>query len=424
VMDKCECTAGATTNMTAVFVAQYYNQQVFCENNNFIWNCTGNAWNWPAPQCLLSPNQVDNRLASIDNLGDNTNTGGSHGEALAFYNWVVPQLSSGLFPNSNGARCNIRMRYNISNGDVLFNFDQTNNNAIHTNQIITFGVGNYSLPGNMTMPLRHAINTAQYGRTFQDRTYIFQLVPRSQANTLDGVTDTTFPTSNIINLNVRGKRGNIAQVRNCYEYDFVPKMLNAAVGDFIHFQYCQSDYNDNGNAGEGYQGTDRSNMVPIGNSNLNRLIPMNQSANGAPLLNTAYGGQIFSQNDWTNLAFLGQNNTYCDTTYNMLSNNNNAEDVTACQFLNGLRNMTTGLPTSYFSYVAKVISEGNLQYICSRNNNFTNRSQKGTILVSTVANAGEIAGAVVGSVVGAAAIGVAAFFIVKKGGVASCASRV
>jgi len=53
-------------------------------------------------------------------------------------------------------------------------------------------------------PLKLAINTAQYGRTFQDRSHIIQLSQR--------LTDAVPFDKNIYNLNVRGKRGNIVQV--------------------------------------------------------------------------------------------------------------------------------------------------------------------------------------------------------------------
>ena len=47
-----------------------------------------------------------------------------------------------------------------------------------------------------------AVNTAQYGRIFEDRTYTFDVEKRPSY--FEGIT--------IHNVNVQGKRGNIAQV--------------------------------------------------------------------------------------------------------------------------------------------------------------------------------------------------------------------
>lgn len=101
--------------------------------------------------------------------------------------------------------------------------------------------------------LQLAINTNQFGRTFQDRTHTFAI----RALTPEIEQD----CRRIHALNVRGKRGNVVQTFPGTEYDFVPNSLEAARGDCIHFQWTGSNTNPNNNDGQGKQGTDRSNIV-------------------------------------------------------------------------------------------------------------------------------------------------------------------
>jgi hypothetical protein len=66
-------------------------------------------------------------------------------------------------------------------------------------------------PARVSGPLRLNVNTAQFPRTFEDRTHTFRIKPRPPE---------VSSSARIVNYNVRGRRGNIVQVYPSVEYDF------------------------------------------------------------------------------------------------------------------------------------------------------------------------------------------------------------
>jgi hypothetical protein len=57
------------------------------------------------------------------------------------------------------------------------------------------------------------------------RSFAFAIIPRDFE-----------PNKRLINLNVRGKRGNIVQVYPSVEYDYVPNTIESSLNDYIHIQ--------------------------------------------------------------------------------------------------------------------------------------------------------------------------------------------
>ena len=175
-----------------------FNNEAACLQSQSQENTARAAWvaNGPhgvaAPECLPLPTSRDNHLGDVD--------GGP-----ANYNWTLPWLED--LGWQFGATCVLRVRYNISSAeyegwDREEPVDSRYNGArspVKGNPLSDFVGGGFNISG----PLRLAFNTAQLGRTFEDRSHVFKILPRPAWVGRNAA---------IHNFNVRGRRGNIVQV--------------------------------------------------------------------------------------------------------------------------------------------------------------------------------------------------------------------
>ncbi|KAK6176567.1 hypothetical protein SNE40_014828 [Patella caerulea] len=311
------------------------------------------------PACQEAPWSRSNHLGN--GIGGEPNT----------VQWTIPH-----FPSLKEKRCILRMRYNISTDDYdPFNTDSSSNNQpgkpspVTNNPFVDIGVGR--------TPLRLAINTAQFGRVFQDRTHAFLLRPRPAE----------LQNERILNLNVRGKRGNIVQVYPSVEYDFVPTNLELTESDLVHIQWEGSNTHKNGRpggdgqtgeAGEGKSGSDRHNIAQMADRNENYPVPFEKSTmwDNAEVKWIYHGLTSISKKSLAiNMASSGY---YRCISATECPNPDFADFLVETK--EKMQNQLNNAPASYEGAVLK-FKKGTYHYMCTRNNNFTNRSQKATIIV-------------------------------------------
>jgi len=301
---------------------------------------------------------------------DNHLGNGRFGQPLS-YNWTLPMLSTMTNTARYGvkqmAKCIMRLRYNISTDDynpwsINSTYDDNPEKGVvspvQENPTVDVGA---DLRG-----LKLAINTAQFVRTFQDRTHVFYITPRT----------TLLGTSKIVNLSVRGKRGNIVQTYPAVEYDFIPNRLHISTADFIHLQWTGSNTHNNGDpggdgqtgdAGEGTGGTDRHNFVQMLNKDDGYPIPLDKFPDNIFARSTCY-----DLNAATPLSSLD-----CAVTLATSGQFRAAADITAT-----FDPLLNDAPASLIGGIVLKLQAGEYNYMCTRNNNFSNRSQKGVLIVS------------------------------------------
>jgi len=385
------CTGGTTGNNNNGNAIQP-NNQAQCESTGGTWHIVQPfSATYPdigAPRCVQAPVTRDNHLGN-DMTGNEV-----------FANITIPSGVGG--PGVDAAQaCTVRLRYNITTADTracsisamttkatceaavdaqgqpgiwsaLYVDSSYNDQTLDDtpplpdgNPTVSMG-GFLNAGGGTDSLLELAINTNQYGRTFQDRSHAFSIQPRPL-----GVS----ANANIYNLNVKGKRGNIVQTYPATEYDFHPVQLEVGSQDLVHIQWTGNDNtNNNGNNnGEGTNNEDRHNIVQLDASGLDVPAPASQAnmfdvmwewnPDGPTPGTTPFSGARDQAGLTKQFALSKQ--TGC------AANPNNDQQRTNCEKLNNA-DATVDLGLLRFK-------PGNYRYMSSRNNNFSNRAQKASI---------------------------------------------
>ncbi|KAL9983516.1 hypothetical protein ACROYT_G005700 [Oculina patagonica] len=254
------------------------------------------------------------------------------------YKWKVP-----CFPTNTTQRCVLRIRYNITTDDVPREFDASNNKNV-TNNPKTKAVD-----GKIDLQL--ALNTAQVGRTFQDRSHVIILKPRNHL-------PLKYQHSNIYYIGGMGKRGNIVQAYPAMEYRFTPERISVTTDDVVCFVWSGSNNNAN-NDGQGTARTDRTNVCWV-KEGCSSLKP--KACSSLPL-------EVVDHVDHFNADELNlhlNKGCYTDKSKPLQAQLNNA-------------------PASCNPPCFRITKPGEYCYMGTRNNNFSNRRHMGQITVTEAA---------------------------------------
>jgi len=358
-----------------------WNNEKMCLQQEGRWVEVG-AHEVAPPECLQAP------WSRVNHLGN-----GRYGQANS-YNWTIPHFGQ-------DQKCVVRLRYNISTDDydgAKVNASFNNNNGqgvqspVRQNPNVDIGAFNTAL--------RLAINTAQFGRTFQDRSHVITIKARPEAAESKMSTD-FFGNRDIYNLNVRGKRCNIVQCFPSVEYDFMPNHLEVTDSDIVHIQWTGSNTHNNGNpagdgqagdAGEGTRGTDRHNFVELMSNNDNDFgssfpAPWSQNTLMKGMVDAMSPEKMIQDMDMTvnwekvkenwgvRMATAGYYKGYKVGVggVKMVADPRMTDGTNLNVLLN---NAPASYPGGMFRF-----AKGRYNYMCTRNHNFSNRDQKGHLIV-------------------------------------------
>jgi hypothetical protein len=195
------------------------------------------------------------------------------------------------------------------------------------------------------------------------------------------------------------------QVYPAVEYDFVPSELVVSTRQLVHVQWTGSNTHLNGapggdgqtgNDGQGQPGTDRNNLVQIGSLDENFPLSFENSANSIwndvttiGYLNNQAAKTSDKSSDYLtsfkastqvnkDLALYLATSGYYQCQARSVCKEKSYEVLGANALNADLNNAYASLPGAVLKFEK---ANKNYSYMCSRNNNFSNRSQKGSIIV-------------------------------------------
>jgi plastocyanin len=216
-----------------------------------------------------------------------------------------------------------------------------------------------------------------------------------------GAANTAMRNANkIINVSVQGKRGNIVQTFPAVEYDFWPKRVEMKIGDCAAFQWTGSNTHNNGNpagdgqagdAGEGRGGTDRSNLIQIMDKNSTYPAPYDKAVVDDFFANSkvfkTYTGEAVSTGPVIQGTEDPQTLAGRDAQVYFLSAGYYATEAGVGQAVGAdddgeLNVLLNDTPASMRGMTVCPEKKGTYEFTCTRNNNFSNRDQKLTIVVT------------------------------------------
>lgn len=377
---ECVCPTCASSNQLVP------NNAGACATKGGKWTEVA-SHNIPPPHCGAPPTSQENELV------------------MFWYDWVVPKAG----PKTQS--CTIRIRYNITTQDGMLENDgvpvtvfgtaaQNNlNTPVHDRSGAEADAYFPIDPNNNRTKLGLAVNTQHYGRTFQDRSYVFTIKPRSLVGECASKT--------VHNLNSRGKRGNIVQTFPAVEYDFTPNELFVDnLFSCVHVQWTGSDYNPARNDNNAYGGTPDPNDLNNGRADRHNMVQMYGVMEYQAVVSLDYDWNMFttSRQRKVSLAFIDQpitnteecmtiesilalsaladndqnNPKYTDNGNNYLNQNNDRDRYYKnCGKLSGAK-------TPYFDGGLFLPGPpGRYGYISTRGNSFSNRNEVGIINVSS-----------------------------------------